>query len=61
MLPNLHHQPALFLVDHLQIDFGYLGAGVSHQLRQDMNRQQPAVTMATPKPWRRPVPMACRP
>ena len=28
MLPGLYHQPALFLADHLQIDFGYLGAGV---------------------------------
>ena len=41
MLPGLHHQPALFLADHRQVDFGYLGAGVFHQLRQHMNRQRP--------------------
>ena len=56
LLPGLH-QPALFLAEHPQIDFGHLGAGVSHQLRQHMNRQRPAVTMATPKLWRRPLPV----
>lgn len=40
-LPRLHHQTALFLTDHLEVDFGDFGTGVSHQLRQHMNRQRP--------------------
>ena len=41
MLLGLHHQPALFLADHLEVDFSDFGAALPHQLGQHMNRQRP--------------------